>query len=525
MAVTAGVTEELGSEINVIFTIDAPHVEHASIAEAAEASEDEDEATAALVGGKSLWTARVSKESRVKHGGAARAGRRHPLPAVLRPGQRPVHRPPQGHGGAGGLSRPDGGPAAAAAWAPSGAQAAALRGPWETVGMQRNPEELYELGPAASDIAGAPMLHYLEGFIDAGTAGRLLAEHLLRAFPHETVARFDTDRLIDYRSRRPLMTYDNSRWESYEPPELALHLLHDQGGRPFLLLTGPEPDHEWDLFSRAVLSIAAQLDTGPAISFLGIPAGMPHTRPLGVIAHATREELLAGHQRLPSRIQVPGSAPALIELRLGEAGRDALGFAVQVPHYLAQAVYPPAALALLGSVTTVDRARPARRRAPRGRRPHQRGDPAAGRGVGGGRGAGPRARAAVRHGDREPAGRGRGHRTAGRRRGHAHRGRARRPVRALPGREPGPDRSPCPPAPASPAGTTGDHELARRVVQPLGAVLGADHDVLDPRPVRARGRCRAPPRTPCPARAARRCPPRCRGPRAPRARCRARSGG
>jgi hypothetical protein len=101
-----------------------------------------------------------------------------------------------------------------------------------------------------------------------------------------------------------------------------------------------------------VLTIAAQLETGPAISFLGIPAGMPHTRPLGVIAHATREELLTGHQRLPSRIQVPGSAPALLELRFGEAGRDALGFAVQVPHYLAQAVYPPAALALLGSVTT-----------------------------------------------------------------------------------------------------------------------------------------------------------------------------
>jgi multiple sugar transport system ATP-binding protein len=68
MQVVAGVTEELGSEINVIFTIDAPHVEHASIAQAAEASEEEDEATAALIGGKSLWTARVSKESRVRHG-------------------------------------------------------------------------------------------------------------------------------------------------------------------------------------------------------------------------------------------------------------------------------------------------------------------------------------------------------------------------------------------------------------------------------------------------------------------------
>jgi len=218
--------------------------------------------------------------------------------------------------------------------------------------MQRNPEELFELSPAAPDITDAPMLHYLEGFIDAGNAGRLLAEHLLRNFSHETVAQFDVDRLIDYRSRRPLMTYDNSRWESYEPPELALHLLHDQGERPFLLLTGPEPDHEWDLFSRAVLSVATQLGTGPAISFLGIPAGMPHTRPLGVIAHATRDDLISGNQRLPSRIQLPGSAHALLELRLGEAGRDALGFAVQVPHYLAQAVYPPAAVALLGSVAT-----------------------------------------------------------------------------------------------------------------------------------------------------------------------------
>jgi multiple sugar transport system ATP-binding protein len=69
MTVVAGVTEELGSEINVLFRIDAPHVEHASIAEAAEAGPDEDEATAALAGGKSLWTARVSKESRVRHGG------------------------------------------------------------------------------------------------------------------------------------------------------------------------------------------------------------------------------------------------------------------------------------------------------------------------------------------------------------------------------------------------------------------------------------------------------------------------
>jgi multiple sugar transport system ATP-binding protein len=68
MQVGAGVTEELGSEIHVIFTIDAPPVEHASIAEAAQGDEGEDEAAVALAGGKSLWTARVAARSSVRPG-------------------------------------------------------------------------------------------------------------------------------------------------------------------------------------------------------------------------------------------------------------------------------------------------------------------------------------------------------------------------------------------------------------------------------------------------------------------------
>ena len=87
MRVTAGVTEELGSEIHVIFTIDAPHVEHVSIAQATEASEDEDEATAALAGAGALTAAgSLLQGEQGQERGAARARRRHALPAVLRPG-------------------------------------------------------------------------------------------------------------------------------------------------------------------------------------------------------------------------------------------------------------------------------------------------------------------------------------------------------------------------------------------------------------------------------------------------------
>jgi len=66
MTATAEVTEELGSEIHVIFPVDAPPVRHASISDIS-TSADDDEAMV-LAGGKSLWTARVAARSRVRPG-------------------------------------------------------------------------------------------------------------------------------------------------------------------------------------------------------------------------------------------------------------------------------------------------------------------------------------------------------------------------------------------------------------------------------------------------------------------------
>jgi hypothetical protein len=53
--------------------------------------------------------------------------------------------------------------------------------------MQRDPEDLYELGADVPDLDGVAMLHHLEGFMDAGAAGRLLAEHLVTTCESETI--------------------------------------------------------------------------------------------------------------------------------------------------------------------------------------------------------------------------------------------------------------------------------------------------------------------------------------------------
>jgi multiple sugar transport system ATP-binding protein len=66
MPVEARVTEKLGSEIHVIFTIDAPIVQHASLSQAI--SDEDDDSAIALAGGESQWTARVAARSHVKPG-------------------------------------------------------------------------------------------------------------------------------------------------------------------------------------------------------------------------------------------------------------------------------------------------------------------------------------------------------------------------------------------------------------------------------------------------------------------------
>ncbi|GGN02629.1 hypothetical protein GCM10011609_46930 [Lentzea pudingi] len=213
-----------------------------------------------------------------------------------------------------------------------------------------DPENLYEVDSEVPDLTGAVLLHHFEGFMDAGAAGRLLSEHLLETLESRIVARFDVDGLIDYRSRRPLMTYATDHWEDYAAPELVVHLLWDSAGHPFLLLTGPEPDRRWEAFIQAVRSLVDRWGVRLTVGFHGIPMGVPHTRPLNVIGHATRPELVSEYQPFFNRVQVPGNVSGLLEFRLGQAGHDAMGFAAQVPHYLAQSQYPTAAVTLLDAL-------------------------------------------------------------------------------------------------------------------------------------------------------------------------------
>jgi hypothetical protein len=216
----------------------------------------------------------------------------------------------------------------------------------------RDPAGLYDLITDINEVPpGLPLIAGLTGFADAGAAVSQLSEYLLDTLEHRTVAEFDNDALLDYRARRPTIFFDEDHLADYRPAALKLYLASDELGQQFLLLTGYEPDFQWERFSAAVLHFVEKLQVKTTTWVHAIPMPVPHTRPIGVTVSGNRAELIDSMSVWKPRTQAPANALHLIEYRLQELGHPIVGFVLLVPHYLADTEYPLAAVTALESLS------------------------------------------------------------------------------------------------------------------------------------------------------------------------------
>lgn len=211
----------------------------------------------------------------------------------------------------------------------------------------------YEVDTDPAMLLPGPLVVAFDGFFDAGMAQRLLVEQLLEAGDATVVASFDVDSLIDYRSRRPVITFDANRYVDYDDPALLLYHLLDRDGQTYYVLTGPEPDYRWEAVIEAITAIMDDLGITLVAHAHGIPMAVPHSRPVGMTVHGTDERLIGEHKPVFGTVQVPASLAALLEMRLGESSRDAVGFSIHVPYYLAQSTFHDAALTALNAIVDV----------------------------------------------------------------------------------------------------------------------------------------------------------------------------
>jgi len=217
----------------------------------------------------------------------------------------------------------------------------------------QDPSGLYELNLDVADVPkGLPLVAGLTGFADAGAAVSQFSEALLENLETRLVATFDNDELLDYRARRPTIYFDQDHLTNYQPSSLALRLAQDEIGQQFLLLTGYEPDFQWERFTAAVLQLVDMLQVKSTTWVHAIPMPVPHTRPIGVTVSGNRTELIDTFSIWKPHTQVLANALHLVEYRLQRLNHPIAGFVLLIPHYLSDTEFPDAAVKALESISS-----------------------------------------------------------------------------------------------------------------------------------------------------------------------------
>jgi len=220
----------------------------------------------------------------------------------------------------------------------------------------RSPRKLltFHIDPGTIASPRVPTLvHAFQGFVDAGGGVRQAAAHIRETCTTELVATFDSDELLDYRARRPRMTFSSDHFSAVESSRLELNRVVDAEGRDFFLLDGPEPDYQWNRFLAAVGLLVDEFGLSHAVGLTAIPWPAPHTRPIGITVHGNDAALTAGRSAVLGDIEVPGHMGALLEFHLGQRSLSSIGVTAQVPHYLVQFDYPRCAMVLIEGLTEV----------------------------------------------------------------------------------------------------------------------------------------------------------------------------
>jgi hypothetical protein len=203
---------------------------------------------------------------------------------------------------------------------------------------------LYELEPERPALQQPVLVAAFDGWVDAAGAASAAVERLGEG--GTVVARFDGDQLFDYRSRRPVLDVVDGVLSELAWPELTLRHVRT-GARDVLVLAGAEPDLRWRELAGDLVDLVARLGVIQWISLGAVPAAVAHTRPVPVMATASRDGLLRDETRGPAGLlRVPAAALSAVEIAASRAGTPAVGFFAQVPPYVGQA-YAAASLRLL----------------------------------------------------------------------------------------------------------------------------------------------------------------------------------
>ena len=190
-----------------------------------------------------------------------------------------------------------------------------------------------------------------QGWNDAGDAASSAVSFLASALDAKRFARIDSEEFYDFQANRPCIRFDENEtreiaWPTVEIFEASV----PRAPRDLVLVQGVEPSMRWRAFSSHIVDLAEALGVQMVVSLGALLGDVPHTRPVAMSGHASDATLLDRVGIQASSYEGPTGIVGVLHTACAQAGLPAASLWASVPHYVAAASNPKAALALLRRV-------------------------------------------------------------------------------------------------------------------------------------------------------------------------------
>jgi proteasome assembly chaperone (PAC2) family protein len=189
------------------------------------------------------------------------------------------------------------------------------------------------------------------GWNDAGDAASAALTFIGESLGAERFARIDPEEFYDFQSTRPHIRFSEDRTREITWPGIEIFAARvPRAPRDLILVQGPEPSMRWRTFCQHIVDLAEALGTQLVVTIGALLADVPHTQPVAITGLASDESLMTKLGIQETTYEGATGIVGVLHTAFTEAGLPSASLWASVPHYVAAAPNPKAALALVRKV-------------------------------------------------------------------------------------------------------------------------------------------------------------------------------
>jgi predicted ATP-grasp superfamily ATP-dependent carboligase len=195
------------------------------------------------------------------------------------------------------------------------------------------------------------MVCAFQGWNDAGDSASTAVAFMATALGGRRFARIDSEQFYDYQANRPAVSYTETGAREIEWPTVEVFEVRaPRATRDLVLVQGVEPSMRWRSFSAHLVDLAEALGVQVVVSLGALLGDVPHTLPVSMVGYASDPSLIERLGMKTSTYEGPTGIVGVLHGACVEAGLPSASIWAGVPHYVAAAASPKAALALVRRV-------------------------------------------------------------------------------------------------------------------------------------------------------------------------------